>query len=291
MDRLLLVFLTVVEKGNLTRAAEKLFITQSAVSQNIKILEEQYNTKLLDRTNKSIKMTKAGEILYLHAKQIMNQYALAGRMIDELQDGITGSLNIGSGFTYGEYFLPDVISTFIKEYPKINPKITIKNSIRIANQVKQRDLDIGIIEREIFYDELLTVPFSQDDMIIIVPSNFPKNNGDVIPLNELEEQTWIIRENGSGTRQVTDTMLARTKLSPTRVLEFGSTQVIKETVKNGIGISYTSKVAVKEELEKGVIKGLTIEGYQDARTFYYVTNKSQPSSKALERFIETLENS
>lgn len=157
--------------------------------------------------------------------------------------------------------------------------------------MKQRDLDIGIIEREIFYEELLTVPFSQDDMVIIVPSNFPKNNGDVIPLSELAEQTWIIRENGSGTRQVTDTMLARTKLAPTRVLEFGSTQVIKETVKNGTGISYTSKVAVKEELEKGVIKGLTIEGYKDARIFYYVTNKSQPSSKALERFIETLENS
>ncbi|PIC64146.1 LysR family transcriptional regulator [Sporosarcina sp. P13] len=291
MDRLLLVFLTVIEKGNLTRAAEKLFITQSAVSQNIKLLEEQFNAQLLDRTNKRIKLTKAGEILYLHAKQIMNQYALAGRMIDELKEGITGSLTIGSGFTFGEYFLPDVISTFIKDHPNINPKITIKNSIRIANQVKQKDLDIGIIEREIFYDELLTVPFSQDDMVVIVPADFPKNNGDVIPLSELAEQTWIIRENGSGTRQVTDTMFARTKLAPKRVLEFGSTQVIKGTVKNGIGISYTSKVAVKEELEKGVIKALTIEGYKDARTFYYVTNKSQPSSKALELFIETLEDS
>lgn len=174
MDRLLMVFLTVVEKGNLTRAAEKLFITQSAVSQNIKILEDRFNTKLLDRTNKSIKMTKAGEVLHIHAQQILNQYALTARTIDELQDGITGSLNIGSGFTFGEYFLPDVISTFIKEYPKIQPKITIKNSIRIANQVKQNELDIGIIEREIFYDELLTVPFAQDDMVIIVPSHFPK---------------------------------------------------------------------------------------------------------------------
>ncbi|WP_391206682.1 LysR substrate-binding domain-containing protein [Psychrobacillus sp. L4] len=290
MDRLLNVFITVVENENLTRAAEKLFITQSAVSQNIKILEDKFNTQLLYRSNKSIKLTKSGEILYSHARQILNQYGLAGRLINELHDGISGPLNIGSGFTFGEYLLPGIISKFITNHPKINPKITIKNSIRIANQVKHKDLDIGIIEREIKDDTLITVPFAEDDMVVVVPADFPKDNGDEIRIDDLSDKTWIIRESGSGSRQATDNMYDITKLNPKRILEFGSTHLIKETVKNGIGISFTSKISVKNELEEGSIKALTIQDYKDTRMFYYITNKFNPSTKALEIFINTLTN-
>lgn len=289
MDRLLKVFITVVEQKNLTRAAEILYITQSAVSQNIKLLEEQFNTTLINRTNKSMTLTKAGDILYNQAKIIIDQYSLTERMIEDLQKGVSGPLNIGSGFTYGEYLLPKVISTFIKEYPDIIPKITIKNSARIAKQVKQRDLDIGIIEKEIYDSQLVTIPFAKDKMVIIVPADFPKKNGEQISLNELEDKTWIIRESGSGTRVVGDNMFTRTKLAPKNVLEFGSTQLIKEIVKNGIGISYISEVSVKDEIKQGTIKALTIKEYQDSRTFYYVTNKSHASTKALRTLIDTIE--
>lgn len=289
VDRLLKVFITVVEQKNLTRAAEILYITQSAVSQNIKILEGQFNTTLINRNNKNMTLTKAGDILYSQAKKISDQYSLTERMIEDLQEGVSGPLNIGSGFTYGEYLLPKVISTFIKKYPDIIPKITIKNSARIVNQVKQRELDIGIIEKEIYDSQLVTIPFAKDDMVIIVPVTFPKENGDQISLSELTNKTWIIREIGSGTRVVGDNMFTRTKLAPKNVLEFGSTQLIKEIVKNGIGISYVSAVSVKDEIKQGTIKALTIKEYQDSRTFYYVTNKSQASTKALRTLINTIE--
>jgi len=289
MDRLLKVFITVVEQKNLTRAAEILYITQSAVSQNIKLLEEQYNTTLINRKNKNMTLTKAGEILYNQGKIITDQYSLTERMIEDLQEGVSGPLNIGSGFTYGEYLLPKIMSTFIKSYPDIIPKITIKNSARIAKQVKQRDLDIGIIEKEIYDSQLITIPFAKDNMVVIVPADFPKKNGEQISLDELEDKTWIIRERGSGTRVVGDNMFIRTKLSPTKVLEFGSTQLIKEIVKNGIGISYISEVSVKEEIKHGTIKALTIKEYKDSRTFYYVTNRSQTSTKALRTLINTIE--
>ncbi|WP_233879547.1 LysR family transcriptional regulator [Virgibacillus halodenitrificans] len=288
MDRLLRIFTTVVEKENLTRAAEKLFITQSAVSQNIRLLEEKFNTKLLERNNKSVKLTKTGEILYFHARQIINQYSLAERLIDEMQNGISGPLNIGSGFTFGEYLLPDLISQLITEYPKITPKITIKNSYRIANQVKQKDLDIGIIEREISDDSIITIPFSEDDMVVIVPVDFSNNNGEEVSIGDLSDKTWIIRESGSGTRQVTDIMMDHTKLKPASVLEFGSTQLIKETVKKGIGVSYVSKSTVQEEIQKGTLKSVDIKNYRDTRRFYYVINKLQPSTKTVEVFIKML---
>ncbi|MFI8577838.1 LysR substrate-binding domain-containing protein [Rossellomorea aquimaris] len=287
MDRLLNIFITVVEEKNLTRAGEKLFITQSAISQNLKILEGRYNAQLLNRTNKQISLTKAGEILYFHARQIINQYTLTERLICELQEGISGPLNIGSGFTFGEYLLPDLISKFIAKHPKIRPKITIKNSIRIANQVKENDLDIGIIEREVTDDILQTTPFAEDDMVVIVPTNFINN--DEADIRYLSDKTWIIRENGSGTRQVTDNMFNNTGINPKNILEFGSTQIIKEAVRKGLGVSYISKLAVQSELKKGTIKSLTLENYKDTRKFYYVINKSQPSTKILELFIDTID--
>lgn len=290
MDRLLNVFITVAESESLTRAAEKLFITQSAVSQNIKILEEKYKTPLLARTNKKIKLTKSGEILYFHARQILNQYALVDRLINEFQEGISGPLIIGSGFTFGEYMLPEIISKFITQHPKIDPKITIKNSIRITNQVKHKDLDIGIIEREIIDDALHTVPFAEDEMVVIAPADFPYQNGDEIEVECLADLTWIIRESGSGSRQATDHMYNVTKLSPKRFFEFGSTQVIKETVQKGIGISYTSKISVNKELEEGTIKALTIKDYKDTRKFYYIINKFQPTTKTLDIFIDMITN-
>ncbi|MCA0174559.1 LysR family transcriptional regulator [Bacillus sp. RAR_GA_16] len=286
MDRLLNIFITVVEEKNLTRAGDKCFITQSAISQNLKLLEKKYNAQLLNRTNKQISLTKAGEILYVHARQIINQYTLAERLIYELQEGISGPLNIGSGFTFGEYLLPDLISKFITKHPKIRPKITIKNSIRIANQVKENNLDIGIIEREVTDDLIQATPFAEDDMVIIVPTNFINNDKDNI--SYLSDKTWIIRENGSGTRQVTDNMFNNTGINPTNILEFGSTQIIKEAVRKGLGVSYISKVAVQNELKKGMIKSLSLDNYKDTRKFYYVINKSQPSTKILEMFINTI---
>ncbi|MBN8208926.1 LysR family transcriptional regulator [Bacillus sp. NTK071] len=286
MDRLLTIFITVVEEKNLTRAGEKLFITQSAISQNLKILEKNFNAQLLHRTNKQISLTKAGEILYSHGRQILNQYSLAERLIHELHEGISGPINIGSGFTYGEYLLPDLISRFITNHPKIRPKITIKNSIRIANQVKENNLDIGIIEREVTDDLIQTKPFAEDEMVIIVPTTFIHDEADK---SHLSNKTWIIREEGSGTRQVTDNMFNKTGINPKRILEFGSTQLIKEAVKKGLGVSYISKMAVQNELEKEIIKSVSIDNYKDTRKFYYVTNKSQPSTKILDLFINTLE--
>ncbi|RBP02506.1 LysR family transcriptional regulator [Rossellomorea aquimaris] len=287
MDRLLNIFITVVEEKNLTRAGEKLFITQSAISQNLKILERKFNAQLLNRTNKQISLTKPGEILYFHARQIINQYTLTERLIYELQEGISGPLNIGSGFTFGEYLLPDLISKFITKHPKIRPKITIKNSIRIANQVRENDLDIGIIEREVTDDLLQTTPFAEDDMVVIVPTNFINHNE--ADIRYLSDKTWIIRENGSGTRQVTDNMFNNTGINPKNILEFGSTQIIKEAVRKGLGVSYISKLAVQSELKKGTIKSFPLENYKDTRKFYYVINKSRPSTKILEMFIDTID--
>lgn len=288
MDRLLSVFLTVVDKKNLTLAAEKLYITQSAVSQNLKMLENKFGATLLERTNKRVKLTKAGEILYFHAQQILNQYSIAGRLIDELQEGISGPLYIGSGFTFGEYRLPGIISQFITKYPKIQPYITIKNSNRIANQVKQNDLDIGIIEREITDENILTVPFAEEEMVVIVPTHFLMQDDKMISANELNDKTWIVREEGSGTRRVTDNMFANMGVNPENILIFGSTQVIKEAVKNGVGISYISKLAVQKELREGTLKSLAIKDYTDTRKFFYVINELQPSTKILSMFIDAL---
>lgn len=288
MDHVFKVFVTVVEKKSLSRAAEKLFITQSAVSQNIKMLEKKYHCKLLERTNKYVRVTKAGGILYDHARRVLNELTLIERLIEDLKESPSGALLIGSGFTYGEYILPDLISMFITQYPDINPKITIKNSVRIAKQVEQKDLDIGIVERNITINNGVTVPFAEDEMVVIVPYDFPYGHKEEVHIKELDEMRWIIRETGSGTREVTDYMFNYFGITPMDNLEFGSTQLIKEAVINGMGISYISRSTVQKELELGSLKEVKIQGYQDTRKFYYITNSSQSHTKATDLFINFL---
>src|SRR4051812_1737156 len=110
MDYHLLTFVTVVDKKNFTRAAETLHISQSAVTLSIKALEKDYDLKLLDRNNKYVRLTKAGEILYHHAKKILSQYDRMNRLIDDLSNSASGILTIGSSYTFGEYLLPKLIS-------------------------------------------------------------------------------------------------------------------------------------------------------------------------------------
>ena len=185
MDQNLLTFVTVIEKESFTKAAEELFISQSAVSLQIKSLEKKYRVKLFDRTNKYIRLTKAGEILYVHAKEIMKQYNKAERLIDDLFFKASGPLYIGSSYTFGEYVLPEMIAQFKDIYPDIIPNISIRNSKRIAEQVLQQEIDIGILEGKVEHTDLAVQSFAQDEMAVIVPATHRLADQDEVEFSEL----------------------------------------------------------------------------------------------------------
>lgn len=283
IDQQLFVFVTVAEKKNFSRAAEELHMTQPAVSQYIRTLEQTIGTKLLDRNNKYVRLNKAGEIVYHHAKEILGLYTKMHDLVDDLTNKTSGSVSIGASYTVGEYVLPHIITVMHKRYPLIHPSIMIGNSKDIAELVKKHQLDVGIIEGELQDKQLTIEPFATDFMYIIASAN--REWSEEISISQLEEETWIVREEGSGTRAATERMFQTFGIKPQRKLEFGSTQLIKESVEEGLGITLLSDSAIRKEHSMGLLKIVKVRELPVTREFSTVLS-SPFQTKALQVFLE-----
>lgn len=288
MDQQLLAFITVVDKKSFTRAAESLHLTQSAVTSAVKSLENKLNTKLLDRTNKFIRLTKSGEIVYYHGKEIINDYKRIERLIYELHHSASGILKIGASFTFGEYILPKLLGEFTKQYPNIHPEISIRNSRRVMNQLLKDELDLAIIEGNLDRPQLPLHAFAEEEMTIILPPNHPLANREEVSLEELSNEVWIIREEGSGTREANDRLFRDHSFTPKMTRTFGSPQIIKESVEAGLGIALLSKSVIRKELQTNTIKPIRIKGYPIIRSFYYATRNTEFQPKTTELFLQFL---
>ena len=288
MDKYLQVFVKVVEKGNFSKAAEELHMTQPAVSQYIKVLEESVGARLLERSNKYVRLNKAGEIVYHHAKEIVALYSKMQYLVDDLTNNASGPIAIGASYTFGEYILPHIIARLQAHYPLISPSIQIHNTKEIIDLVQTHQLDIGIVEGHI-HEKIPNVEIvSEDKMVIVTSPQHPllRVNNERI-LEELEQETWILREKGSGTREAADHLFQQFNFTPQKIMEFGSTQVIKESVEAGLGISLLSQWAIKKELMYGVLGIVAVKGLPFKRNFSILTH-SPYQTKALQQFIETL---
>jgi len=288
VDQQLFVFITVAEKQNFSRAGEELHMTQPAVSQYIQALERTMGTRLLERSNKYVRLNKAGEIVYHHAKEILGLYSKMHYLIDDLTNNTSGPLTIGASYTYGEYVLPHILAKMQKKYPLINPTITIGNTREISELVLKNQLDIGIVEGNFQDKRLVIKPFAIDSMSIICsPTNRLAQKADNMTIADLSEETWIVREIGSGTREAAEKLFTGNKIIPKKCLEFGSTQIIKEAVEAGLGISLISDRAIRKEISLGTLQIINVKNIEIKRDFSTVLC-SPFQTKALKVFLEMI---
>ncbi|MGM7634915.1 LysR family transcriptional regulator [Bacillus sp. Hm123] len=289
MDIHLQVFVTVVEKKNFSKAAEELHMTQPAVSQYIRKLEESVGVRLLERTNKYVRLNKAGEIVFHHAKEITGLYKKMQHLVDDLANEASGPLSIGASYTFGEYILPHLVANMQQNYPNIQPTVTIGNTADISNLVISHQLDVGIVEGHFKTEQpLQTEEIAKDSMVIIASPAHPLSNKDgEVTTKDLEQQTWILRESGSGTREAAEHAFQRLHISPAHIVNFGSTQAIKEAVEAGLGISLLSQLAIQKELRYGHLQIINIDKLPFTRQFSIITT-SPFQTKALQVFIDLL---
>lgn len=285
MDQQLEVFIAVAEKENFSRAAEELHMTQPAVSQYIQGLEREIGTRLLERTNKYVRLNKAGEIVYDHAKEIVGLYTKMQRLVDDLTNKTSGPLTIGASFTYGEYILPHIIARLLEQHPNVAPSVSIGNSSDIEDLVLKHQMDVGIVEGEFENKKLVIEPFADDNMYIIASPAHPLASKKSITAADLEQERWVIRERGSGTRTAVDKLFGKLDIKPANYMEFGSIQLIKESVEAGLGISLLSQWAIQKELNAGVFTINKMEGLPFVRKFSIIT-ASKYRTKALDTFLE-----
>ncbi|APC46958.1 LysR family transcriptional regulator [Virgibacillus halodenitrificans] len=288
MDQHLKIFLTVAEMQNFSRAAEEHHMTQPAVSQYIRTFEEMIGTRLLERNNKYVRLNKAGEIVYHHGKEILGLYTKMQNLVDDLTNKASGRLYIGASYTFGEYVLPRIISNLQDIYPDIHPEITIGNTTKISDLVATNQLDVGIVEGQFIDKKLIAEELAEDAMVVVASVNHPlaKKKGEIVRA-DLQRETWVVREEGSGTREATEKVFRQFHLSPEKLMNFSSTQLIKESVEVGLGISLLSQWTIQKELKNDDLKILDVAGLPLQRKFSIVTN-SRFQTKALEVFLSIL---
>lgn len=279
------VFTTVVEQKNFSKAAELLYVSQPAVSMQIRNLENELGTKLIHRNSKQLLLTQTGEILYTKAKMILDLYDEAKREMSLLKNEVSGTLKIGASFTIGEYILPALLGEYTTQYPNVHIEVSIANTEEIISGVRS-SLDLGLVEGNVEGQDLTLTPFITDEMVLIVPNAHPLAKQRLIrDPKDLQNQTWILREPGSGTRAYTDLLIQELELQVKRSFVFSSSQGIKEAVINGLGIAFVSQLIVKKELEHHELTLLRIKGKQIVRNFSVVRRDSSIESKALETFL------
>ncbi|HWQ43226.1 MAG TPA: LysR substrate-binding domain-containing protein [Desulfosporosinus sp.] len=282
------IFVTVVEYKNFSRAAEELYMSQPSVSLQIRNLENELGTKLMNRSSKHLDLTQSGEIFYRYAKQILNLHDKAKQEIDQLTNLVTGSLKVGASYTIGEYILPSVLAGFAVQFPTVDIEASIANTEEITQAVRANHLDIALVEGEVSNSDLDIRPLMEDEIILVVPNQHVLTKFPIVTAEHLLDQVWILRESGSGTRSFSDNLIKDWRIKVKKTYIFGSSQAVKQAVMAGLGIALVSCWIVRKELIAKELTAIPIEGKRLTRSFSLIKSKNHEMSKAMEVFTEQL---
>jgi DNA-binding transcriptional LysR family regulator len=269
---LLRLFATVAETGSFSRATTVLNLSQPAISQGVRDFELQLGCRLLDRSPKGVKPTREGRALMRHARSVFAAERAAEEELKSLRGLDSGSLRIGASTTIATYLLPEYLGQFHRTYPGIDLHLVSANTRDIADLMLGHEIEIALVEGPVDDDGLLSEPWQTDIMTMIAAPSHPFAREDApIDPARLAEELLVIREPGSGSREVVNQALSAYAIQPSRTLEVGSTEAIKQLVAAGVGVSIVSRAAVKDQVALQRLKMIEIAGVAIERTLWQLT--------------------
>jgi len=253
-DRRLQVFHAVAKHLSFTKAAEALFMTQPAVTFQIRQLEEHFNTRLFDRAHGRIALTPAGQLALEYAERILGLSSELDTRLKEMSGQVAGPLLIGASTTIAEFLLPQVLGEFKARYPAVVPRLFVANSEAVQGRIAERSLDLGFIEGDSHLPSLVTDVCCDDELrVVCAPSHPLAKLKSVVP-KALLEHAYVSREPGSGTREVIDHYLQKAGVQPDSlqvVMELGSPEALKGLVATGLGFTIMSRAIAALEVKLG----------------------------------------
>jgi DNA-binding transcriptional LysR family regulator len=282
---LLRLFATVAETGSFSRATTVLNLSQPAISQGVRDFELQLGCRLLDRSPKGVKPTREGRALMRHARSVFAAERAAEEELKSLRGLDSGSLRIGASTTIATYLLPEYLGQFHRTYPGIDLHLVSANTRDIADLMLGHEIEIALVEGPVDDDGLLSEPWQTDIMTMIAAPSHPLAREDApIDPARLAEELLVIREPGSGSREVVNQALSAYAIQPSRTLEVGSTEAIKQLVAAGVGVSIVSRAAVKDQVALQRLKMIEIAGVAIERTLWQLTVSGRLSIPAADVF-------
>ena len=291
-DRRLQVFHAVAKNLSFTRAADALFMTQPAVTFQIKQLEEQYGTRLFERRHGSIALTLAGELVLGYAERIL---ALSDEMetrLGEMTGEMRGPLLVGASTTIAEFMLPRVLGEFNALYPQVRARLVVANSESIEGRVAEHTIDVGLIEAPAKLPGLSSQICCEDELQVICAPDYPLAGMKSVTAKGLVDYEFISREPGSGTREITDAYFRNHKVAPDTLktqMELGSPEALKGVVSTGLGFAIVSRAVVEKEIRLGALVAISLNPPLK-RSLYLIHPQDRFQSRLAATFIDFTKN-
>ena len=283
------MFAAVVRTGSFSRAGEALGLSQPAISKGVRDFELQVGCRLLNRTPKGVVPTDEGLALSRHAEALFAVERAAEDELSALRGLHNGSLRIGASTTIATYMLARYLGAFHRAHPDVDLFLVSANTRDIAEQMANQDIDIGLVEGPVEVRGLTAEPWQTDVMALIVaPDHAFAGKRQPIDPKRLEDEILIVREPGSGTREVVAQALASHGIEPTRTLEVGSTEAIKQVVAAGVGVSIVSEAAIVDQTGQGRLRTVPIRGVAIERTMWHLKPAGRvavPAARAFEKML------
>jgi len=290
-DRRLRVFYTVARLLNFTKAAETLHMTQPAVTFQIRQLEEQFNTRLFDRTHNRVSLTEAGVKVYSYTGKIFELYDKMEDAVREMTGDVSGVVNLGASTTIAEYMLPALLGDFKTNFPEVNIRLKVSNTEGIVSMIENNEIDLGIVEASVSNKNLDVEICRQDELVAIVPPSHALASCEKLTAEELLKHPFICREKGSGTREVIEQYMEDHHNSHEidLCMELGSPEAIKGAVEAGMGLSVMSLVTISKELKLGALVAIPLDPPLE-RSFSFVRQRNKFRAHVMEDMLEFAQN-
>jgi len=282
------VFYHAAKYQNFTIAAKKLFITQPAVTAQLKLLEEFCVLKLFKRKGRKIYLTDEGKTLYIYARKIFEYEKEIEHVIDDMKELKRGVLRLGTTKTYARYFMPFLMTTFHESYSNIKINLDEGSSLDMIRSLLDLRNEVAVIAKAEDNPDVCFIPFSQEELVVIMAPDHHLAQKKIVSFRELGEEPIIMKEVGSGTRRLVNELFSINHCAPDILMETSNTEFIKQLVQRGEGVSFLVREAVAFELREGKLATVPLEGGKIVLDVSIAYLKNQHLSRPAQAFLDIL---
>ena len=282
------VFYHAAKNLNFTAAAGELFITQPAVTFQVKSFEEYCNLKLFKKRGRKIYLTDEGRVLYEYADKIFKYEKEIENVIDEMREFKRGILSLGTTKTYARYFMPLMITTFHQNYPNIKIQLNEGSSLDMIHSLLDFRNEVAVIAKATDHPDVNFSPFSKEEMVVIVAPGHHFLRKQAVAFKDLANEPFIMKEKGSGTRKLVEQLFSNENCTPDILMETSSTEFIKQLVERGEGISFLVRESVAAEIKEKKLAQVTLKGRRFFLDVSIAYLKGQVLSPPARAFVDTL---
>lgn len=279
------IFLEVARQENISRAAEKLHMSQSAASEALLNLEHNYEVALFDRVSNKLVLNPVGRTVREEAESLLAHCQSFEEVLKSHK--ALGHIKVGASFTIGNHLATRYLAGYLGKYPEADVRLDIANTPEIVAKVLNYEVDVGMIEGEVQHRELELIPWRQDELVVFCAANHPLARKRSLSTRDIREAAWILREPDSGARQTFDKAMAGLLPQLNIYLQFKHNEAIKNAVESGLGIGCLSRIVLERNFANGDLVPLALPRRNMRRTFYFALPRKRYPLESIQSWMET----